>query len=170
MSIIIREATLADAQSITKVNIQAWQESYTGIVEQEYLDNLPAIFAKRLESRQQILSSPNLSITLIAQQLGGEILGYCQAGVVAKNSTAAKGEIYSIYVLEKFQNRGIGKTLLHQAFSFLTANNLTPITVATLRDNISARKFYEHLGGVLMAEENIEIGEKTYVIINYLFL
>jgi ribosomal protein S18 acetylase RimI-like enzyme len=167
MNIVIREATLKDAQSITQVNIQAWQESYQGIVDQEYLDNLPAIFAKKLALRQQGLSTTERTIHLVAQ-LEASIVGFCDAGV-AKNCLLAKGEIYRIYLLREFQGLGVGKSLFYQAVDFLRLNHLTPITLLTLKDNVAAKKFYAKQGGVEMSGEDVEIGEKIYKQTRYIF-
>ena len=37
-TIEIRPATLADSEAIVRVHVTAWQESYQGIIEQNYLD------------------------------------------------------------------------------------------------------------------------------------
>lgn len=49
-------ATLADAKDIAGIHHNAWQESYKGIIDQDYLDALR--FEDFLIRRHQILNSP----------------------------------------------------------------------------------------------------------------
>jgi hypothetical protein len=63
----IRKATSLDAEAITLVHVNSWQTSYTGIIEQSFLDNIS--FDKRLASWKEILQSKSM-LHLVA--LSGE--------------------------------------------------------------------------------------------------
>ncbi len=167
MNLIIREATELDAENITKMHIQSWQETYKNIVDQEYLDNLPDTFETRLKFRQEILSRKDRAILLIAEK-DGKIIGFCDAGII-REYEGAKGEVYAIYLLKEYQGSGIGKKLFQQAVEFLFANNLTPFVVLVLKDNLPARKFYEKCGGIKIGEETIDISDKNYEEVRHVF-
>ena len=46
--IAIRLATLGDEIQLAQVHIKSWQESYKGLVPQEYLDRLPSEIDKKI--------------------------------------------------------------------------------------------------------------------------
>jgi ribosomal protein S18 acetylase RimI-like enzyme len=167
LTIIIREANYEDAENITKMHIQSWQETYKNIVDQAYLDKLPDTFETRLKFRQEILAKKDNNIHLVAES-EGKIIGFCDAGI-SREYEGAKGEIYAIYLLKEYQGFAIGKKLFQQAVEFLLSNNLTPFTVSVLEDNMRARKFYEKNGGVEIDIETIDIGGKTYEEVRYIF-
>jgi len=167
MNIIIREATDLDAENITRMHIQSWQETYQNIVDQAYLDGLPNAFEERLKFRQEALSKKDLAIHLVAEK-EGRIIGFCDAGI-AREYKEAKGEIYAIYLLKEYHGSGIGKNLFHKASDFLLSNDLAPFVVWALKDNLPARKFYEKHGGIEVGKEVIEIGSKAYEEVRYIF-
>jgi len=47
MDIIIRKALPVNAEAVAKVHVQSWQETYRGIMEDEYLDKLSIKSAKK---------------------------------------------------------------------------------------------------------------------------
>ncbi len=61
------------------------------------------------------------------------------------------GEIYTLYVLPDFQERGIGRLLLTAAFAALIESSCSCGFLWALRDN-HARYFYERVGGKMIAE------------------
>ena len=62
----IRTATIEDAESVAKIHVDAWKESYKGIISQVYLDEIS--FQNRLDLRKKILSEHNPdSIHLVAE-------------------------------------------------------------------------------------------------------
>jgi ribosomal protein S18 acetylase RimI-like enzyme len=57
------------------------------------------------------------------------------------------GEISSIYVLRAFQRRGLGVALMSVMGGELQRRRLQAVSLWVLRENESARRFYEKLGG-----------------------
>ena len=53
MGITVRPANINDVESIAKVHVQGWQETYGGLVSDEYLDS-PTLLQTRQQTRQQI--------------------------------------------------------------------------------------------------------------------
>lgn len=173
----VRAASIEDAEETTFVHVKAWQESYKGIVDQDYLDNIS--YEKRLAWRKKIIQE-NFGLQLVAT-FKGKVIGFCDSNSTGFSTNRAmsekqnqkrdeKGEIYGLYLLEKHQGKGIGKELLRQSLKWLREKELSPIIVWALKDNQKARAFYESQGGKVVDEIQIEIGNKSYFEVGYRFL
>ena len=164
---LIRAATLKDAESIADIHVKAWQESYRGIIEQNYLDEIS--FSEKLAFRKEILTHPKpAQINLVAIQ-NNQIVGFCDAGVAFEQHASYRGEIYALYILNQFKRCGIGKNLLDFAAGHLTQYSLIPFITWVLEDNKAACRFYEKYGGRFFKKKEVEIGGKNYAEISYLF-
>ncbi len=165
---LIRQATLDDAASIAAVSVQAWQESYQGILDQTVLDTLSV--EQRLAGRLKFF--PKNSKGQFAACLGDAIVGFCDVGPTRTDrisSKIAKGEIYAIYVLNAYKGIGIGHKLFSAAVSFLRTQELCPFIAWALTDNKPARAFYERQGGKICGDGAYTIADKTYPEICYRF-
>jgi predicted acetyltransferase len=166
-NITIRAACLEDAESIVNMHIISWQETYQTIIEQDYLDQLPESYNARLEFRKKQLSTANKAVFFVVE-LAGKIIGFCEAGP-SREKEYEGGEIYAIYILEKYKNIGLGQMLWNKTVAYLQQNQLTPYTVLVLQDNIKARKFYEKNGGREIDKIICNIAGKEYLEIRYIF-
>lgn len=144
-SIRIRPATLADAETIARVHIQAWQESYRHIFAHEYLESLS--YSDRLEFRKRMLAEPSPKELHLVVVDGDHIIGFCDAGPRHSVESTEPGEVYAIYLLESHKNQGIGTKLIQMAHEFLADRGFTPYVVWVLEENTSACRFYESRGG-----------------------
>lgn len=164
---LIRAATLEDAERIAHIHVMAWQESYKGIINQNYLDTIS--FSERLAFRKKILTHPKpKQINLVAVQ-NNQIIGFCDAGVAFDSSEAYRGEIYAIYLLNEFKRYGVGKSLLNHINKHLKEHLLTPYVTWVLKENKIACRFYEKCGGQFFKKKSVEIGDQNYIEIAYLF-
>lgn len=164
---LIRSAALEDAEKIAYIHVKAWQESYQGVIDQNYLDNLS--FSERLAFRKKILTHPkSKQINLVVVQ-NNQIIGFCDAGVAFDSSKAYRGEIYAIYLLNEFKRHGVGKTLFNYIDKDLEKHLLTPYVTWVLEENKTACRFYEKCGGQFLKKKSVEIGDKNYIEIAYLF-
>jgi predicted acetyltransferase len=166
-SVKIRTATLEDAESIAKIHVKAWQESYKGIISQAYLDEIP--FQDRLNLRKKILSEHNPDSIHLVATINDQIVGFCDAGSAFTKSNLFHGEIYAIYLLNEYKHSGIGSTLITSAHTHLAQRKLLPYVAWVLKENISACRFYEKHGGYKFDEELIDIGDRSYPEVAYIF-
>ncbi len=164
----VREAILEDAVEIARVHVQSWKESYKGIIEQTYLDSIS--FEQRLEQRKCILAErPEHEKNLVACNERGEIVGFCDIGDTRSEALMGAGEVYAIYILKKYQRKGIGSALWkHSTNHFLTCG-LTPFNVLVLEQNWPARLFYEKRRGSIAHVQTITLGRNSYKKICYFF-
>jgi ribosomal protein S18 acetylase RimI-like enzyme len=153
----IRVANLDDAAEIAQVHVQAWQESYKGIIEQDYLESIS--FKERLEQRKHILSTRSeKEKNLVACNQQGEIIGFCDMGENRHEKSSEVGQIYAIYILKQYQGKGIGYALWKHSVKHLVAHGLVPFNVLVLEHNWPARLFYEKQGGVVAYAQIVKLG------------
>ena len=165
--ITIRIATLEDARGITAVHVKAWQESYKGIIAQSYLEGLS--IRKRLNLRKKILINNKPDVINLVAVKDNQIIGFCDAGPIFKESDTYRGEIYAIYLLENYKSLGIGTQFMQKAREHLVQHNLLPYIAWVLEKNTKTRKFYEKHGGQVVDKKINIIGGKEYTEIGYVF-
>ncbi|MBT2680078.1 GNAT family N-acetyltransferase [Bacillus sp. ISL-35] len=163
----IRKATLQDAEGIAKVHVKSWQETYKGLVSQEYLDSLKAEDRQPLWEKSLIQTS-DTSPVFVAVTPGGEIVGFASFGKERMGKLNADGELYAIYILKKYQRDRIGTKLLHTGLEELLRQKDESMLVWVLKDNES-RKFYESLQPVKAGEEVVEIAGQEYTEVAYVW-
>ena len=105
-------------------------------------------------SRYPISRARGADVVLVAQESdGGGIVGFGNCGR-ARHDTAlggAMGEVYTLYVANDWQGRGIGRALLSGLFDSLQGHGINQAMVWVLSGN-PARFFYEAMGGDRLAE------------------
>ena len=111
----IRVAGVADAAAIAAVHVEAWRETYVGIVPVQVLAGLSV--DRRTEIWRRILTNPTAfsSSAVFVAERDGTVVGFGCCGMQRAESLSAQGydgEISSIYVLHAFQRRGLGVALM----------------------------------------------------------
>ena len=149
MSISFDEPTLADVEEIAGVHVQCWQESYAGLLPEEFLKNL-SVDAKIAQWRQT-LSDPQV-FTRVARD-AGRIAGFVSCGPAKEGAgKGADGEILAIYVLKAYHGRKIGRSLIAAAARFWLSKGGRNLVVLSMAGNNQAAAFYTALGGVQVYE------------------
>lgn len=138
----IRHASLPDAAAIAQLHHQCWLETYTGLIDQTFLDHLsPQRTQKRLEQgdyRQFLLLT-----------IGDRPAGFCSCGPSRDaDADSVTGEVQAIYLLKAYQHQGYGRALLDRAFGMLQQMGMQKVTLWVLSTNLQAITFYERYGFV----------------------
>jgi ribosomal protein S18 acetylase RimI-like enzyme len=142
LALPIAPAGPADAEALARVHVQSWRETYAGILPQPYLDRMSvAVHARRWRVRLTRTDE----VTLVADS-GDGLVGYC-SGEWARERVDGEAEISTLYLLQGAQGLGIGRRLLTQTARALAARGARALKIRVLRDNPTARGFYEYLGG-----------------------
>ncbi len=163
---IIRKAEKKDIESIAKIGIATWRDAYKEIISDDYLSSLSV--EKRIAKFSEIFENPeNFEEKFFVAEADDAIIGFAICGKIRENLQDIKGELYAIYVLPQFQKSGAGKALLACVNNFLKSQELWPMLVYVLKDNLKARKFYEKTGGKIVAEKIITIGNQELIEIGY---
>lgn len=154
MAIIIKKMeTEAEWLEKAQVQWQAWQETYTGLVDQSFLD---ALSVEKLAEKR-----PRGGEDILIAKDGSQVVGFVVFGAYGDERQTEMGEIYAIYILRAYYDRGVGYALMKAAVSRL--RNCARIALWVLKGNERAIKFYQRFGfrfdGV---EQLIDLGsEKT---------
>ena len=158
----ISPAGPGDAGDLARVHVQAWRETYPGLLPQAYLDALSIPRHSRLW-RRRLMSTGE--VTLAAEGESG-LVGYCSGGD-ARGRTEGLAEITTLYVLRQAQGSGVGRRLLTDTARVLAARGAVSLVIWVLRDNAKARGFYEHLGGRLDAARGEMVGGQIVPSVGY---
>jgi ribosomal protein S18 acetylase RimI-like enzyme len=153
--VAIRNATLADTEAIAALHVASWRSAYLGIVPDGFLETITR--ESRIVRWRSALSpaeSPHTE-TVIAVA-GGELLGFCSFGPRRVPASSEVGEVYALHVLPSLRRGGIGTLLLEAALRRLAARGWATAVLWVLRDNVSARAFYEARGWSATGEDMVE--------------
>jgi ribosomal protein S18 acetylase RimI-like enzyme len=106
------------------------------------------LYARRW--RRQLMAARPPEIVLAAEGRDG-LVGYC-AGQARADGGA---EVSTLYVLRSAQKLGLGRRLLAASARVSQARGAGSLSLWVLNGNAPARGFYEHLGGVAVAERAV---------------
>ena len=169
MGIRIRQATPKDAPGIARVHVDSWRSSYAGVVPKEILAGLS--YSERETLWDDILTSPDTNRRCFVAETrdaqGTKIVGFASAGQESADHEGYEGEIYAIYLLEEYQRIGLGRRLLQSAAKYLLDDAIKSVLLWVFEENHRARRFYESLGGKLVARKDITIGGSEVVEVAY---
>lgn len=149
----IRLAVPEDAPAVAKVHVETWKTTYRGIVPDVALDrmsvetDLAGNFGKNLQH------PPAEMNTFVAMTGGGRIVGFCIAEPAGgPQDPPFTGELGALYVLKDFQGQGIGRRLFAEGVRHLDFHKHPGMKLWVLEQNPACR-FYEHLGGEVIAKK-----------------
>jgi ribosomal protein S18 acetylase RimI-like enzyme len=145
MITIIRDANQLDIPFVARAYVSAWHEAYRGMVP----DRVLAALEKSDRARQWRDCRRSRDCDLIVADVNGEIAGFIAAGPGRDPLLGAEFEIYGIYVLKRFQYRGIGSRLMGAAATGLQARGAASAGLWVARDDVAALAFFRALGGAV---------------------
>jgi GNAT superfamily N-acetyltransferase len=152
----LRQARLTDAAAIGAVEVASWRTTYRGIVPEDYLARMTV--DDHGERWARLLGRPgSLELTFVVEE-EGRVVGFAKGGPEREGDRRFLGELYAIYLLDEVQRKGCGRALVGAVSGALLERGLSSMLVWVLRDNLSARRFYERLGGVYLREHDLDFG------------
>jgi GNAT superfamily N-acetyltransferase len=161
----IRAAYPSDAAGIARVHVDSWRTTYRGIVPHDFLAALS--YEQRERMWRGILSpASGSSFVYVAEDPGGQIVGFASGGPARDPDPDYSGELYAVYLLQDQQRHGLGRRLIGALVQQLIQAGMTSLLVWVLADN-PARKFYEALGGQYVYDKWVSIGDARLVEVAY---
>ena len=140
MSIIIKPLeTEEEARGQAYVHYHAWQQAYTGLIDQSYLDGMSLEM-----SEKYALQAFQNGHTMFVAKDGERVVGFAAYGPYRGDDLADAGEVIAIYLLKEYYDRGIGRALMEAALGAL--KGYRRVCVWVLRDNARAIRFYRRCG------------------------
>ena len=155
----------ADVLPMAKVHITSWRETYPGLLPDPMLARLS--IAHEAIRWQRMLDRPRAwgrSLAFVADQQGS-VVGYGSCGeqrTPLLRDRGFTGEIGELYVLRSAQGQGAGSGLMKAMACALRERSHRALSLWVLDRNGHARRFYESLGGTLIAEKREGLGEVAY--------
>jgi ribosomal protein S18 acetylase RimI-like enzyme len=142
----IRPATLDDVDEIARVHVQAWRETYRGLVPDRMLEELSV--ADRATLWRSVIADPaNAAALLVLEDGNGALVGFGSAGRAPNRDLQTDGEITAIYLLDAVKRRGFGRVLFTRLLAELTNKGFPSAGLWVLASNAPACRFYEAMGG-----------------------
>ena len=168
--IAIRRARPADAAAIGAVHVATWRSAYAGVLPDGYLAGLSVVrhaacYEQAIVDRRDghavfvaVASGPDAPPGQERRE-GGVVIGFASGGR-ARRPGLGQGEIETLYVLDDYRDRGIGRRLMRAMAAHLAAIGCRSAMLWVLRDNPS-QWFYRRLGGRPAAQEVIRFAGQT---------
>ena len=165
MDVSIRKATLNDANTISNIYALSWKSAYKGIIPQKYLDELKSDFW--VPTFENWIKDNIITAQLIYEN---ELPVGCIAYSKSRDDKFADwGEIVSIYLLPDYFRKGYGQKLLQAAIVDMKIKGYKNCYLWVLKENISAREFYESNGFICNNDEcTCKIMQKQLVDVRYI--
>ncbi|MGR9049656.1 N-acetyltransferase family protein [Halobacillus faecis] len=149
----VRKARHEDVPAIAKVHVDAWLETYRGIVPDAYLNRLS--YEKRERLWYENIKKFNISI--VETEESG-VFGFA-AWQDGSTFGDYDSELSSLYILKKYHRQGAGRRLLSFTFREIKEKRHKTLVVKVLSEN-PARHFYEKMEAEKLKEVSIVIEGK----------
>ena len=169
MNYSIEELNLNNIRDYGIVNAKAWQETYKGIVNAEFLELIgrDSEIDKSIERKKKDINKEfDKSFLLKVDDKYVGILRVCKS---RDDNYQNIGEIRALYLLNEVKHLGYGKILFEKAEEEIKKMNFNSMIVGCLSDNTNANSFYKHMGGVLESSRDFNISNQTLKENVYLF-
>lgn len=144
-SMIIRPATLADADGIAHVHVSAWHDNYRGLIADDIID---AHTLKRRHALWHKLLTEGRALVFVADD-SGTVAGFTSAITLTPAMDGFDAYLQAIYVRSDSKSHGVGRALLGALAARLVKQGCANLVLRTLRLG-NARGFYERLGARLV--------------------
>ena len=132
-----------DAQTIVALRKQIWATTYRGFYPDSMIDDFDD--AWHLAKELQRIRHPEYRVYRIVKD-GRNI------GCLSTRKRAVM-MLQSLYILEEYQHRGIGRAALDFVKRYCKENSADSFICHCLPENWNARKFYEKMGGEVICED-----------------
>lgn len=142
----VRDAVGSDAETIARVHVDAWQETYSGVLAHRHFSE--QVFSRRKKFwTGYLLLEPRPGRMVVAER-GGALVGFARSGE-ARGPDAEHGfppvrslQLFSIYLLAAAHGSGLGQSMLEAVLGD------DPAQLWVLRGNHRAIAFYTRNGFV----------------------
>ena len=144
MNYMIRKRRKDDCQAIAHVVTVAWNETYKGIVPDWDLENLKKNEDERTSKLLNSFDENNNNFLVL--EVDNEVVGFTYYGESEDKELVNCGEIFALYIINKYHGYGYGRKLVEEAIQELKKMNFDKMIIACLKGN-PTNEFYKHIGG-----------------------
>ena len=150
--ILVRQATVADADAIGEAHASAWEVAYLDLFKPDVL-RLAAVIRRTMWSQRLASSNFDFASLLVADQ-GGRVVGFSEFG--KDREETGRGEIFGFYLHPTAWGRGAATQLMAASLRGLANLGLDPVVVWTHPGAGRAQAFYIKSGFRATGRSRIE--------------
>lgn len=165
-NVIIRNIQEKDIPSVVDIQIDSWKTAYKGIIEDDFLNSMSR--EKKIEQRRKDYKQDGYIVAEINKQLVG-FCRYIDNNSYTPNMPEIDCEIVALYVKPDLKYNGIGTKLFQFVTNEFKTKNRTKMIIWCLKDNKPSRKFYTKMGGQIIKEKVVKMGEKDYIEVGFVY-
>ena len=155
----IEKSQKSDCKPITEFITKAWNETYKGIINDEFLEGM-----KNTEERRYTNAINNYNDKTNMQYIikdNNRIIGFLKLSKTDNNEEENDClELQSLYVLKEFQKNNLGKKLINKAFEEAKKMGYKELIVGCLEGNDS-NGFYKKMGGEFIKKREFKLQNQT---------
>ncbi|MDT0203526.1 GNAT family N-acetyltransferase [Nocardioides sp. AE5] len=149
---LLRPSEPSDADALTDLHLDVWEEAYGHLIDEAILRNRRADRAQRVARWREILDRSADRTHVVEAAAGGRLLGFVSAGPGRDDPEPGLPdvEVWALYVRAEVYGQGFGHALLEKAIGPAAAY------LWVLDGNERAIAFYERQGFVFDGSSKVE--------------
>lgn len=110
MDFTLRRATADDAETMVRMHIRSWRESYSGLLPEDFFAEREAAIDAHIERQRASNAGP--VVPLLAYDPDGGLVGIAAAGPARDKDAPCGLELYMLYTLRRVYGTGVGQALV----------------------------------------------------------
>ena len=151
MDYVIRRRERKDCEAIAKLITVCWNDTYRGLVSDDFLDGLYKNEEDRIKNTyEKFDENDNHQFVL---EVDGKVVGWMNIGDSDEGSEY--GEIHAIYILNEYKGFGYGRKLVEEGIKEIKSMGFKQMIIGCLDGNKS-NEFYKHIGGKFIKQRMFE--------------
>ncbi len=154
----IKRVEINDIGDYLKLNVQCWNETYKGIIEDNFLEKIKKELNQNIVKLKNEFDKENDYMYMLIYN--NKPVGITWIGSSRIENHLEDGELYSIYLLNEVKGKGFGKILFNHDIKVLKELGYKNMVLGCLKDNKTANEFYKYMGGIYDYTRNIKIGNQ----------
>ncbi len=154
----VEKSKKEDCRAIVEFITKTWNQTYRGIVNDEFLDNLEKTEEKRYINAMNSFDKRSNMQYIIKKD--NKIIAYLKLSKIKNDEYKESIELQSLYVLKEYQKTGIGKELIQKAFNEAKKAGYKKMIIGCLEENKS-NGFYKKMGGKFIKKREFNLPNQT---------
>ena len=166
-NVIIRNATINDIPEVARLHVDSWNNTYSGIVAQDYLENMRNNLDKRIDRMKKEFDLRNMIVAVI----DNEIVGFSEFTFSNEFSKDIDidCEICGLYIKNDYKKMGIGTQIFEYVTNLFKEKNKKKMGIWCVKENLQAVEFYQKKGGIIIKEKKFTLADKEYSEVAFIY-
>lgn len=158
MTVLVRTATVDDADAIARIHVDGWRHAYRGLIDDAVLDGLDVadrtVSWRRWLERSAAIAEPGEGTDgderhdMLVAERDGVVVGWASFGPARAAARSGWGELAGLYVAPAAARAGVGRALVAEVERRLAHAGFVRAYLWVLEGNRPAELAYERYGWV----------------------